>query len=441
MKNYRSVMKLNTLNSSLKRLALHAAAGLAVFCIASPNATAQDLVAIKAGKVLTITKGVLENAVILIENGKILDIGTKVEVPWNAKVIDASKKVVMPTYVLAHTSGGMSGSNERMANVPFLTTADAIDPSSPFFAECLRNGIGTTHVIPGNNTLLGGVGMVIRPHGKTVEDMTLRQKGGMKVSMWASSGSSMSQIRKLRNALKDAVDYKKGYDARKAEWEKEKAAGASKDDKFKEKLSSTKKPILDMLAGKVRPFLYVPSAAEFAEVGRLKKKYGLDPVLLLGPRCYKAAAAIAKSGLPVVLDGSSLEYREIDPETKDETLISQAKILTDAGIEYSLSVGGSGATRYPWWQMASMIRNGIDRGTALRSMTMVPAKTLGLDAELGSIEKGKVANIQILTGDPLQATTWVETLLLEGEVVYERKDDRRLKFLFGKTENASTEKK
>jgi imidazolonepropionase-like amidohydrolase len=77
------------------------------------------------------------------------------------------------------------------------------------------------------------------------------------------------------------------------------------------------------------------------------------------------------------------------------------------------------------------VRHGVDRATALRSLTIEPAKILGLDAEIGSIEPGKVANLQILTGDPFEATTWVDSVLLDGEVVYRRSEDRRLQHLFG----------
>ena len=136
-------------------------------------ATAQDLVAIKAGRLIPMAGAEIENAVVLVENGRITAIGKDLEVPWNAKVVDATGMVVMPTWVLAHQSAGMYGGPENMPNVPYLTVEDAIDPSSEFFEEALRNGIGTIHVLPGHRTLLGGQGMVVRPYGKTVADMTV----------------------------------------------------------------------------------------------------------------------------------------------------------------------------------------------------------------------------------------------------------------------------
>ena len=406
----------------------------------SHSAPAQDLVAVRAGKVWTVSNGIVESAVILIENGKITAIGTDLEVPWNATVVDARNGVVVPTYVLAHSPGGMSGANEQMQNVPFLTVQDAVDPSSLFFEEALRNGIGAVNVIPGNATLLGGQGMVVRPFGKTVEDMTIRDRSGLKLSLASGRGNSrMAQMRQLRSVLEDAIGARREIARQKEEFDKMKAAGAVKDgETFEVEPDKAKKPVIDLLEKKLRGFLYVPSATELPEVERLKQKYDLDLVLVLGPRCYKAADRIAALGYPVVLDDDAIEYTERDPETGDETVVCQAKVLADAGIEFAISVSDNlGAPgRYPWWQMATMVRHGVPRDVALRSLTSVPAKILGIDGEAGTIEVGKVASLQVLTGDPLLATTWVDQVLLEGEVVYQRSQDQRLQHLFGQAEGS-----
>ncbi|MHC5062458.1 MAG: amidohydrolase family protein [Planctomycetota bacterium] len=408
---------------------------LAALLLAAPT-QAQEQVAVKAGKVITISGGEIENAVILIENGKIKSVGADTEVPWNARVVDASDKVVMPTYVRAHASAGMSGTNENLANVPYISVADGIDPSSGFFSEALRNGVGSIHIIPGNRTLIGGSGMVVRPVGKTVEDMAIRTKSGLKLSLDPQNGSRMAQIRKMRRALQDYEDYRKDLERQKKEWEAEKAAGATEEEEFPVETDETKQPVLDLMDGKVKGYLYVPSAAELGEVARLKNDRKLDLVLVLGPACYKGVDDIKALDLPVILT-SNMEYRERDPETGEESTTCPAEVFTEAGIDFALSISdqGSGSARYPWWQMATAIRYGMDRNAALRSMTLEPAKILGIDAEFGSIEAGKVANLQVLTGDPLEATTWVETVLLEGEVVYERSKDRRLQHLFGEGED------
>ncbi len=416
-----------------------------VGCAASAPLTAslaaQDLVAIRAGVLHTITRGTQEDVVITIENGVIKSIDSELSPAWNATVIDASDRVVMPTFVLAHTSGGMSSSNENLQNVPYLTVEDAIDPSSKFFEEALRNGIGTMHVLPGNATLLGGRGMIIRPHGRTVEDMTVRTKGGMKLSLQASGGGRMQQIRKLHRSLHDVQRAIGELERKKEEFEQEKAAGAIPADKeWDEELDDKQKPVADLLAGKQTAYLYVPSAAEVGEALRIVEQYGFPAVLVLGPTCSKLARRLAAAGVSVVLD-DEVEHWETDPDTEKETLRCPAAELAAHGVQFALSVQSSGAgrrssapsgpRRYPWWQMATAVRHGVDRQAALESMTIVPARILGLESEIGSVEEGKIANLQILTGDPLAATTWVEQVLLEGAVVYERSKDPKLKHMFG----------
>jgi imidazolonepropionase-like amidohydrolase len=112
-------------------------------------------------------------------------------------------------------------------------------------------------------------------------------------------------------------------------------------------------------------------------------------------------------------------------------------MLADAGVPFALSLGSAGPTSYPWWQLGTCMRNGLSRQQALAALTMVPAKMLGLDDQVGSLAVGKLGNIQILSGDPTSATTWVETVVLEGEVVYERKTDPRLQYLFEAAEKAA----
>ncbi|MBL8723813.1 MAG: amidohydrolase family protein [Planctomycetes bacterium] len=392
---------------------------------------AQDVLAVKAGKLLTITGPTLENAVVLLQNGRITKVGAQaeVEIPWTAKVIDASDQVVLPTWVLAHSQGGVRGLNENMQNVPWLSVADAIEPASVFFEDCLRAGVGTIHVLPGNQTLLGGSGMVVRPYGRTIEDMAVAANTGLKLSLQASGGGRLQQIRKLRRALDDIRDYASDFARRKAEFEQEKAAGAIPADKaWTEQYDRTKKPAVDLVQKKAKGWLFVPTVAETEEALRLAKD--LDLVLVFGANIDEAVPLLAKWNQPVVLD-DSIEYYELDEETQKERKVCTAKLLADAGVPFALSLGLSGPTKEPWWQLGTCVRSGISRQQALEALTMVPARLLGLEAQLGSITEGKLGNLQILSGDPLAATSWVETVVLDGQVVYERRKDPRLQYLFG----------
>ena len=400
---------------------------------------AQDVVAITGGRVMTVAGPVIEDGVVMIRNGRIEKVGKadEIEVPWEAKVIDATGKVVMPTWVLAHSQGGLRGSNENMQNVPFVSVADALDPSSVWFEQCLRNGVGSVHTLPGNDTLLGGSGMVVRPYGRTVEDMAVSTRTGIKMSLKTRNGGRLQQIRKMRRVFEDARTYLEDYERRKQEFENEKAAGVIPEDKeWEEEIDRTKKPAIDLIQKKVKGWLYVPGSAEVPEALRLAKDF--DLVLVMGPRIHKAVSKLQGLDTPIVLS-ETMEYYETDPETDEEELIGTARMLSDAGIPFALSLGNSGPSAQAWWQLSNCVRQGTDPRTAIEALTIVPARLLGLDNQLGTLEAGKLGNVQILTGDPMQATTWVDTVVLEGDVVYERNDDSKLKFLFeeeaGKTES------
>jgi imidazolonepropionase-like amidohydrolase len=405
---------------------------LLLIALCAAPAAAQDVLAVKGGRILTIAGPVVEDGTVLIRSGRIAKIGkaAEVEVPWEAKVVDATGKVVLPTWVLANSQGGLRGAsaNENMQNVPFVTIADILDPASTYFEDSLRNGVGTIHVLPGDATLIGGSGIVVRPIGRTVEDMAVSTQSGLKLSLAAQGGSRMLQIRKLRRALEDAREYLADYDRRKQEFEQEKKAGAiAKDKEWTEEYDRAKKPIIDLLQKKIRGWLYVPGAAEVPEALRLQQE--LDLVLVLGPKSYKAIAELKAQPRAVVLD-DTIEFYDTDPETQDEQKIAVARLFADAGIPFALSLGQGGPTGYPWWQLATCVRQGVDRRTALEALTVVPARILGLQDQLGTLEEGKLGNLQVLTGDPLQATTWVDTVVLEGQVAYERGKDTRLQYLF-----------
>ena len=393
-------------------------------------ALCQDLVAVKAKKIHTVTGPIVEDGVILLQNGRIKTIGKQsdVDIPWSAKVIDASDKVVMPTWVIAHSSGGMRGSNESMQNVPWLTVADAVDPGSTFFEGMRRNGVGTIHIMPGNNTLMGGSGMVLRPAGRTIADMTMASNTGMKLSLLASNGSRLQKIREMRRAVADIREYLADYNRQKDEFEKEKAAGAVGEDKeWDKEIDRKKQAAVDLIEKKLKGWLYVPSFAELSEAMRMGQE--LDLNFVLGSNLDEAMPMLRRLKQPVVLD-ASLEYFETDAETREEEQFCSAKMLADAGVPFALTISSAGPSSNPWWQLGTCVRNGVSRQQAIEAMTTIPAKMIGMEDQVGSLSEGKLGNLQILTGDPLSATTWVEMVLLEGEVVYERSKDPRLQYLF-----------
>jgi len=385
-------------------------------------------VAIKAGKIITITGKDIRAGIILIEDGIIKAVGSDVEIPWDADVIEAKDKVVMPGFVLAHTSGGLDRENENVPEVPFISTFDSIDPLSPYFEDSLRDGVVAMLVLPGNNTLLGGTGTVVRPHGLTVESMLIKRYTGLKISLRPTGNTSrMGHMQRFRRYMDDLKDYLKEYEQRKADAKEEKKP-------FDEEIDPRKQPMIDLLNKKLTAFIYCDRAADVPKAVEIQEAHKLNTALVLSPDCYKAVDLIAEKKLPVILDPQLIVW-ETNEETNTEEMKIIPMIFYKAGVKFAFQTDTSQyGRRYLWHQAATAVKHGMKRTEALKSIMLYPAQFTGVDDRLGSIEAGKEATLVFLTGDPLDAQSWVEKVMVAGEIVYERAKDERLKKLLEKPE-------
>jgi hypothetical protein len=159
-------------------------------------------------KIIPVVGETLEKGTILIERGKITAIGKEVDVPYDARVFELTGKVIFPGTIDANSFRGVDNANETRPVTPQLDTGDAIDPSQLYFEDMLRLGTTAIHVIPGDNTVVGGVGRVVRPIGMTPAEMTVAEPAFLKLSVSPKVGSDrMLQLATLREALAELDDY------------------------------------------------------------------------------------------------------------------------------------------------------------------------------------------------------------------------------------------
>jgi imidazolonepropionase-like amidohydrolase len=448
---------------------------LSLLALVAPTAAAfqaPEKLAVTGAKVLTVSGETYDKATVLVENGRITAIGKDLEVPWDAKVIDASGKVVMPGLVLAHSNEGLDRSNENVPVVPFVSVLDALNPVDQFFEESLREGHATILVIPGNETVIGGTGRIVKPHGLTVEAMTVRADGGMKISASPRRNTSaMAHVAELRKAFAEFRDElevaaEKKLDAKKNEKKaepakaEEKGSGDKKgaDKKGDEKkgeekkddaapapldplkvlewrdLSAKQRSLFDVLNGRLPVFLYCERAMDVAQAIEIARSQGFlsRTTLVLGAECWKAADEIKAAGVGVILPVDFVHTEE-DPLTRKEKKTALPKIFAAKGIPFALSSVSRGSIleRSLLLRGASAVAHGLDEQTALRSITLEPARMLGLGDTHGSLEVGKMATLLVLSGEPFRSGTWVEEVILDGAHVYSRAQDERLQRLTG----------
>ena len=403
--------------------------GLAFLIIAPWFATPKDdVLVVKAGRIITAAGDEIVDGMVLIRDGKIEAVGKGIEVPWDAKVLDVSKQVVAPGFVETHTWRGVDRANENVPSVPFVSTFDSVNPLDPYFEDSLRQGVTTMYVSPGNGTMIGGQGCVLKPVGTITETMVLVKNHALKLSLDPRPGMSrMAHLAALRRELDEVLDYLKEHEEKRKEVPT--AAGATPGPA--PEMEIKREVMAKFLQGKLPAFVYCPTAADVLRAIELSKKYKFKMKLVLGRDTWKAAADIAREKLEVVLPPDMI-FWETDEEKHEEVLRVLPAIFAKAGVKFSfqteMSSTGSG---YLWYQAAAAVRHGLPRADAIKAVTRAPAEILGIEARVGSIEKGKDANLLVLTGDPLDARTWVDQVLVEGKVVYERSKDAKLKKILG----------
>ena len=150
-------------------------------------------------------------------------------------------------------------------------------------------------------------------------------------------------------------------------------------------------------------------------------------ILVLGSSAWKAADAIKAAGVSVVLS-STMMHVETDPITEEETETFVPKVMLDKGIPFALS-SRNASSQSLWFQAALCVGQGMTREQALASISTTPAEMLGLGGRVGSLAKGSDGDIVLYSGDPLSVTSFVEYVLIDGEMVYDRSKDSRAQYL------------
>ncbi|MBK7642777.1 MAG: hypothetical protein IPJ19_06940 [Planctomycetes bacterium] len=440
---------------------------LAALALLAPtlHATGGKIV-IKAGRIITQSGPDIQNGVIVIENGRITSVGADTKAPWDAEVLDHPELVAFPGFVEAHTSRGMDRSNENITVTPFLDVRDSIDPISFYFEDSLRAGITTINVQHGNSCVIGAQGMIVKPFGITIEQLQVRPQSGIKIVASPRPGASRAlQAQQLRGAFADlrryleklVQDTKDGKDTARREAlfqgrdmdKDENKTGRAMEGNANWKLKGfeivprgevddKQEPLLRAVEGKLPVFLYCDSAASVLLGIDVARENGLlgTTTLVLDGDSWKAADQIAAAKLSVILS-PELVYSERDPVTGKEVRTFVPGVFDKKGVHFALQSLNQ-SSQSLWFQAATCVAWGLDRKKALDAVTRVPAEELRLGKRVGSLEAGKDGNVLLLNGDPLSVKSSVQYVVLEGDLVYDRSKDVRVRQLIEGVEQNNT---
>jgi imidazolonepropionase-like amidohydrolase len=403
---------------------------ISIFCLMVllffPLVCQAQAIAVKAKKIYTVSGGVIEDGVILIQDGKIQEVIAGAEIPWNVDVVDYSEKIIIPGMVEAHVARGYDEANETNPLTPFVTVLDNIDTSHDTFLSALKDGVTTLHIMPGNNTIIGGKGAVVKSVGLVVEDMLLIPDSGLKVSVVGTPAQTrmgvMAQLRRYFNETKEYMEQQK-----KESRSEEKMVATPGSFRSPERVKYD--AVVDLLEGRYKAYVYCQRPSDVIHAQSLSEKFGFQAVYLLGSECHKAADFIAEKKLDVILD-PELIYFDRDPLTEKVEKIDVVRVFHEKGVRFALLSDPERVhTRSLSYQGMRAIGSGLSIEEALQAVTLIPARILGADDIIGSIDKGKLASFAVLDDDPFKLSTKVEFVYIDGKLVYDRAKDEELKKL------------
>lgn len=397
-----------------------------VLAFAASVASAQTT-AITGATVHTVgPEGTLENATIVIENGRIAEVGTGIRVPAGAEVIDASGKIITPGLFSAMGQIGLSevgavtGTNDAVQRGDDFSAgfdvADAYNRRSVVIPISRIDGITRALIAPragrpdeqGNSSrVLSGLASVVQlgdsgdyltRHGVAVV-VNLGETGSA-----VAAGSRAAAIQELRAALTDALDYRRNKAAyERGDWREYSVSTADL------------VALVSVVEGDRSMIFAANRASDIEIVIKLASEFGLSAIIIGGAEAWMLAHELAAANVSVIIDGTANLPGNFD---RINARLETGGILAAAGVRVAFGAGAQTHQARNITQSAgNAVANGMDWDAALEAITLAPAEMYGVDGEVGSIEPGKSADLIIWGADPLELTSYPEQVFIQGESV------------------------
>ncbi len=394
-------------------------------------------IAIKNGKVLTITRGTIEGGTVLIDGGKIKEVGKNVAIPSGAEVVDATGCWVMPGLIDAHSHVAIFGEpmvpatddgNEMTDPItPHVRAIDAINPADPAIRDTLSAGVTALWTGPGSGNVIGGTGVVVKLTGRTVEEMVVPGSESMKMALGENPkrtygtqhkfpSTRMGNAAALREALVKAQDYAEKRRLAEDEAAREaKEKGAPLPPKYPDR--DLKLEMLGrVLRRELRCRIHCHRADDILTALRIAEEFGLDISIEHCTEGWKVADVLAARKIPCTVGPNDLYRAKMELENFK---LDNAAILAKAGVKIAIQVDGFSQTRWLPVHAGMLIRFGLPEEEALKAVTINAAEIIGVSDRMGSLEPGKDADVAVFSGNPFCTFTRCEKAFINGKLVFD----------------------
>lgn len=378
----------------------------------------------------------MENATLVISNGKIAAVGVNVEIPAGAQVIDATGLQIYPGLFDAVTQMGLSEIAAVRATVdvteigaynPDVIAATAVLPSSEHIRVTRAAGITEVLAVPasggfdsaGSDGILGGQPSAINLAGWTIDGMLIKKSVAM-VLNWPQIETQTLDFFAPSTKEKPFSEAKQEYEKQVNELSDwlERARHYAQVQEHSPSVRYDRDVKLEALVPVVRgdlPLLvFADRARDIRKAVEYCDKQQLRMILAGGTEAWKVKDLLRSKNIPVVLRPTlTLPGEEDDPYDR---LLTQPAELAASGVKIAFGSFDNSFARRLGQQAANAVAHGLPYDQALRAVTISPAQIFGLSDQVGTLEIGRVANVMVTNGDPLELTTDVRYLFIKGQL-------------------------
>ncbi|KAB3532419.1 amidohydrolase [Alkaliphilus pronyensis] len=385
------------------------------------------MILIKNGQIYTMAGKTLNNGSILVKDNKIVEIGTSINAPEAATVIDAEGKMVFPGMIDAHCHLGLwedaigfegADGNEMTDPVtPHIRAIDAANPMDKTFEEAYQGGITSVATGPGSANVIGGQFAAIKTFGKRIDDMIIAEPIAMKIAFGENPKrvyndkkqapmTRMATAAILRETIIKAINYRNKIE--------EANGDKSKYPTYDFKLEA----MLPVLEGKVHLKAHAHRADDIFTAIRIAKEFGLKMTLEHCTEGHLIADYLSEEGYAAIV-GPSMGHRS-KFELRNLTFETPA-VLSKAGVKIAIMTDSPVIPLQHLPMCAALaMKSGLPEEEALKAITIYAAEILGLSDRIGSLEVGKDADIVIWDKHPLDLQASVCYTIIDGNIVYKR---------------------
>ncbi len=369
-------------------------------------------------------QGKLENADLLVEAGKVVQVGQNLNAPSGAVEIDATGKHVTPGLIDPHIHSGTSGTNESgFAIVPEVRMEEVVTHNNANMYRQLAGGLTTAHIKHGSANPIGGQNVFVKmrwgmlPEDLKIADPPRTVKFALGENPKRRQGRYPDTRMGTQEIIRDHFQAARDYEAA---WDRWEATGQGLPPRRDLRMEA----LVDILNQELLISSHGYRQDEFLALIRLAEEFDFRvQTLQHGVEAYKIAPELAASGVAAVVwsDWSAFKLEAYD------ATIYNAKILLEAGVVTALHSDDSQIAARMNWEAGKLLRTGVEEIDALSTVTNRAAQALAIDDRIGSLEPGKDADFVIWSGYPLSQFTRAEQTWVDGMRFFSLEEDAQLR--------------